>query len=138
MANKTVHFQEAVAILTAEYTEGVSYKYGDISSTLLGAFPDINKNQISGLITRLVNTGYFEKYKEPGTRYDYIFKKNVQQNKGKIKSVINENKSLQEIVQGQINDLAENLNELKTSITTPDEFLWLQTKIDNLLQLSKD
>ena len=138
MSTITVPFQEAVSIIKAEYTQNTPYKYAEISSTLTKAFPGINKNQISGLITRLVNNGYFYKHKEPGSRYDYIFRGDLSVDENNKASETLHHSTIENKVKSQIQELADSLNKLKTEITKPDEFLWLQTKIDALYNLAKD
>ncbi len=73
-ATKTVTFDQAVEAVISELVVGKKYQYGEIADVLKKHFPEINSNQISGLITRFSkgNTAIFESEKEIGSRKKYI------------------------------------------------------------------
>ena len=75
-AIRTVTFEEAVKAIEPKLEEKREYQYSDLSDILKDCFPEINSNQISGLITRFSrgSTAFFETKKETGARQKYIFK----------------------------------------------------------------
>lgn len=108
---------------------GQSYKYRDISDVLVKNFNGINKNQISGLITKLSDNGFFERVKNVGSRMDYIYSSGVsgcsEDNEDEFKK--NVNKKCAEFLMS--------LNNMKKDIEDADDFIWLQEKVDGLKEL---
>lgn len=77
----TVTFEQAIqAIKEADFLVGKAYEYSDLKKVLKNKFPQINDNQVSGLVTRLTKSEknvIFTVYKESGSRNKYIYAPNL-------------------------------------------------------------
>ncbi|PHD06618.1 hypothetical protein COF45_25125 [Bacillus wiedmannii] len=71
----TVGIDEAMKVMKENLKVGKEYKLKDIRSVLVARFPHINKNQVSGLMTRFTNGGttIFEVRRAVGQRNTYVF-----------------------------------------------------------------
>ncbi|MBU4643098.1 hypothetical protein [Bacillus toyonensis] len=69
----TVTFEHALRAIKENLEVGRSYKQKDIRAVLERNFPNINPNQISGLMTRFINKSLFDVKREMGQRNTYVF-----------------------------------------------------------------
>ncbi|MEC0073217.1 hypothetical protein CN964_21255 [Bacillus cereus] len=69
----TVTFEDALRAIKENLEVGRDYKQKDIREVLENKFPNINPNQISGLMTRFINKSLFDVKREIGHRNTYVF-----------------------------------------------------------------
>ncbi|MCH5460926.1 hypothetical protein [Bacillus cereus] len=69
----TVTFEDALRAIKENLEVGRDYKQKDIRKVLEKKFPNINPNQISGLMTRFINKSLFDVKREIGHRNTYVF-----------------------------------------------------------------
>lgn len=137
MAIKTITFNQAVEAVKSELVVEKEYQYGEIADVLKKHFPEINSNQIAGLITRFSkgDTAIFESKKEIGSRKKYIFnpeiakvfKKTKESNQISVKQQIINNIqknifAIQQIPSKDIKD-QNDLNLIKETEVTLNELI---------------
>lgn len=130
MAIITVSYSEALPLLSKSLTKDNLYKFKDISNVLELGFPEINSNQISGLINKLANNGVFKKIKKKGERIDYKYLGNS--------ICVKNGVDIKGILETEFDAILEKLRAIKVDIETVDDFSWIQKKIEAIEKLKNE
>lgn len=126
MTKISVSLDDVIPLLDNNFENGKAYKYADISKFLEKNFSKINKNQISGLISRMGTTQIFKKEKSlVGKRYDYIYQ-GISTIQNPLENTVSDN-----IIQ-RLLETIKDLNNMKINLSDPEDFLLLQNQIDIL------
>lgn len=125
MALKTITAEEALNLLQKKLNQGQIYKYRDISKILSEGFPEINNNQIAGIISRFKKNGIFTAEKKAGSLTNYIFE-------GSISPTIKNSDDIKDLVNNDYKQFITKLNSYKTLVSKSEDFEFLQNKINEL------